>query len=335
MNFGNINHFILFGGSSLLTRVVDKLKGRNITVVTSHRHSCELIDDISLREYIERLNIKIIISEDANNDKAVESIITKESLGISIGASFIFKKNIIDLFSNKLINMHGTRLPKNRGGGGFSWRILSGDRLGCNIFHIIDEKIDTGDIIFFEEYVYPSTCRIPIEYQEYSFDKYKEAFDKLLKKVDNKEDFFVNSQQNCFSSYFPRLMTDIHGYIDWNWDGEQIERFICAFDNPYKGAMTFVRGQRVRLKSCYKTDTDGIFHPFQAGIVYRKNMDSLLVATKTGTLIIGQVLNDNGESVFNNIRAGDRLYTTSDVLDGTIKKRVIYDSLGPQVKEEC
>ena len=63
--------------------------------------------------------------------------------------------------------MHGTRLPKNKGGGGFSWQILNNNRLGCNMIHQIDSGIDTGDIIFFKEYIFSQACKIPEDYEKF------------------------------------------------------------------------------------------------------------------------------------------------------------------------
>ena len=47
-----------------------------------------------------------------------------------MGARYIFKKNTIDnFFFNNLVNFHGTRLPLDSGGGGYSWNIMREDRI--------------------------------------------------------------------------------------------------------------------------------------------------------------------------------------------------------------
>ena len=66
--------------------------------------------------------------------------------------------------------------------------------------------------------------------------------------------------------YWPRLNTDAHGYINWSNDVEDIEKFICAFDDPYKGAITYFNDNKIRVKKVFLMKTDGIFHPFQNGI---------------------------------------------------------------------
>ena len=45
----------------------------------------------------------------------------------------------------------------------------------------------------------------------------------------------------------PRLDTQIHGFIDWNWTAKHIVDFINAFGSPYQGATTFIK-KKVLLK---------------------------------------------------------------------------------------
>jgi len=77
-----------------------------------------------------------------------------------------FRPNFINRFKGRLVNVHSTRLPANRGGGGFSWRILKDDRLGACQIHLIDHGIDTGVILKSRKFEYPSTCRIPVEFHQ-------------------------------------------------------------------------------------------------------------------------------------------------------------------------
>ena len=53
-------------------------------------------------------------------------------------------------------------------------------------------------------------------------------------------------------------------------DSIDVERFICAFDEPYVGASTNLNGDIVRIKSVCLSQQDGFFHHFQSGLIYRK-----------------------------------------------------------------
>ena len=141
-------------------------------------------------------NINCIISEDINIDAEVIKLISKQTLGISFGAAWIFKKKFINYFEGKLINSHGTRLPQDRGAGGFSWRILRGERLGFSLLHQIASGVDTGNIIKYEEYFYPSSCKVPIDYQNYSIERYLVLFDNFIKDIKEGKSFELEMEES-------------------------------------------------------------------------------------------------------------------------------------------
>ncbi len=334
VNFGKIGHCILFGGGSLLAHLVKKLKqeGFSVFVVTSDRHADERIaveaQSISLMEFLKKNRVDFTVAGDISTDAGVISRITDQTIGISFGAAWIFKKEFIDLFKGRLLNCHGSRLPENRGGGGFSWRILRGDRAGASVLHRIDPGIDTGDILFSEEYVFPDQCRLPADYQAYSIERYRKFFDRFFASIKAERSFTATPQQERSSSYWPRLVTDIHGYIDWSWSLQNIERHIRAFDDPYAGASTFVDGRKVRLKKVGLSSADGLFHPFQNGLIYRISENSVFVATKEGTLVIKTVLYEGGLEITDQLRVGERFHTPMQFLEEAKHFRAIYTPNG-------
>jgi len=332
--FGVIDKYMLFGGGLLLASTVEQLKEQSVSifVVTSQRHSKEVIfinsKEIAFVDFLKDEGVEYVISQDIAIDNKVLDFISDNTLGLSFGAAWIFKKNFIDRFHGNLLNLHGSKLPQDRGGGGFSWRILRGDTSGISLIHKIDTGVDTGDIVFSEEYTFPDNCRVPIDYQEYSIKKYKDLLDVFFKRVKNLKEFSVSIQQECFSSYWPRLFTDMHGYIDWSWKLVDIERFICAFDEPYVGASTFINDKKVRIKECCSWTDDGIFHPFQKGIIYRKNESSIFVAKEHGSLIINRVIDQQGNDIKKLLQVGDRFYTPKNILEEALQFRAIYTPTG-------
>ncbi len=65
---------------------------------------------------------------------------------ISYNYSFIIPENIIKQYKNKIINLHISYLPWNRGADPNFWSWFDGTLKGITI-HYIDEGIDTGDIL--------------------------------------------------------------------------------------------------------------------------------------------------------------------------------------------
>ena len=72
---------------------------------------------------------------------------------ISYGYKHILKKNIINLFKNRAINLHISYLPYNRGADPNLWSFIENTTKGVSI-HIINEGVDTGEIIVQKEVVF-------------------------------------------------------------------------------------------------------------------------------------------------------------------------------------
>ena len=69
---------------------------------------------------------------------------------ISYNYKYIITKDIIAHYPNKIINLHISYLPWNRGAYPNVWSILKNTPKGVSI-HLIDQSIDTGDILFQKE----------------------------------------------------------------------------------------------------------------------------------------------------------------------------------------
>lgn len=74
----------------------------------------------------------------------------KPDLVISYNYPYILKKDVLDLFRRKPVNLHISYLPWNRGANPNVWSFLEGTPSGVTI-HYIDEGIDTGDILLQRE----------------------------------------------------------------------------------------------------------------------------------------------------------------------------------------
>ena len=77
-------------------------------------------------------------------------------------------------------------------------------------------------------------------------------------------------------------------------------------------------------KKVFSTKTDGIFHPFQSGIIYRIIDSVVMVAANSGTLGINKILNEKGENIISILKVGDRLYTPREKIEKALQYRAIY-----------
>ena len=88
------------------------------------------------------------------------------------------------------------------------------------------------------------------------------------------------------SEYWPRLLSSIHGWIDWNWNSHELIQFIQAFGSPYGGARCLFADSEVILLEAEVIEKRTI-HPFASGIILRcEGDDYLVIASRDGIMRI-------------------------------------------------
>ncbi len=333
-----IDKWLLFGAGKTLLSTIIYLKelNQNVSLFCANRHLSSRMDNSTFKEILDQHNIEYFVVNDINNCSEIDQLMNDENkiIGISISAPWIFKKDLIESFKGNLYNSHGAKLPKDRGGGGLSWRIMNNNKLGYSVIHKIDIGIDTGNIILYNEYLFPNHCKVPADYEKYALNENIQLFRLFIdRKISNLQCDNI-SQPPYLSTYFPRLNSETHGYINWNWSGKDIHSFICAFDNPYCGASSFINNKKIRLKNSTFITEDGVFHPFQQGLIYRINSTSVFIACFDGSIILENILDDEDNDVLKNIKLGDRIYTPIEYLDAAMISRVNYNADGIINKNE-
>ncbi len=91
---------------------------------------------------------------------------------ISYGYSHIIKKDIIALFPNRIINLHISYLPWNKGSDPNLWSIIDNTKKGVTI-HYMDVGLDTGDIIVQKE----------VEF-DYEVDSFSITYQRLREEIE-------------------------------------------------------------------------------------------------------------------------------------------------------
>ena len=220
---------------------------------------------------------------------------------------FIFKKKFIKIFKGKLVNFHPSLLPEERGGANFSYRILEKKKFSAASAHFVDEKIDSGDIIFQIKKFNIKKYDL-YEYFFKTYENYNGLFKKILNSMKKKKKLNRTAQLNINATYFKKLKSDIHGKINFNWDIEDIDLFIKAFGRPYKGSYCFHRDKKVYILSSRIYSKIKV-HPFLFGKVKNINKDgSILVFCNNGILKVEDV------SLNKNIIKADKIFKLSSWL---------------------
>ena len=293
---------------------------------------------ISTKDQIKskKINVKHEISYNFNSkirSNLKKKFDIKKTLFISFGCRYIFKKETIqNFFSGNLINFHGARLPYDAGAGHWSWKILRGERISNQLVHLIDKSIDKGPIIDYKTTIFPSSCRIPTEFDHYANNNLLVFYKNFISKIISGKKFQLKHQLDYLGTYYPRLNTEINGWIDWNMKSYEIERFINAFDDPYSGSSTTINKQFVKIKRVQLSSGDTINHPFMTGLIIRHHGDWIVVSTRDkNVLLIEKVLNIKNQNIISKLKVGDRFFTSDIQLSKSKKDKVKYSSKGIQI----
>ena len=323
----NLKTIVFLGASKQLKELMEINDSFGIkTIAVTGSDQARIIDK----------SIKVNIFDNLNDN--FKRLINKKckienTLFASLGARYIFKKNTIENFLlNNLVNFHGTRLPLDAGGGRISWAIMREDRINNQSVNLITEKIDSGPIIDNKSSLYPPSCKIPLDLQKYDDEKFLNFYKKFIQQIIKGTKFELKHQMNYLGRYNPRLNTNINGLIDWSLNSYDLINFINTFDDPYRGASTYLNNGnygKLFLKKCQLHGGDSSNHPFMTGIVTRHDTDWIVVST-TGKhmLLIEEVFDTKGKNILTMIKSGDRFFTPMNELENAKNNRIIYSSKG-------
>jgi len=319
------NSFETMISKILLTKDLNKVKNIKLDTIKGLIDSFQILDE-SFKGQKYSATFKIFY-----NQKKIKKFLSKKNI------SFIQPKNISTLFYPLLfVNDEVKNLSEN-----YFYNEWGNNKIENELINFILPIDDLDDIKkikenknriedlkiedFVNKYNLENFVFTFMDYKNNKLNVYIKAnFNNSMKTknlsyelsdINNKKELPHNNLQESFSIYFPRLSSTKQGYIDWKWDTTEIENFICGFDEPYTGAMTFIQKEKVYLKDCYSEFNDGPFHPFQSGIIYKINNNSAYIATKSGTLIVGKILNEKNVNIINNLNLGIRLYTPYTYLE--------------------
>ncbi len=155
----------------------------------------------------------------------------------------ILPKSVLNIPKYGAINVHASLLPKYRGAAPIAWAILKGEKVTGVTTMVMDEGMDTGDILLQAEVPIGSddTCQT-------LHDRLASLGSRLL--VETLERMKQGNiqpipQDHSKATNAPPLKKE-DGHIDWKRDADEIDRQVRAL-NPWPGAFTRLDGRLLRI----------------------------------------------------------------------------------------
>ena len=157
----------------------------------------------------------------------------------------ILPNQIINLPEHGCVNVHPSLLPKYRGASPIQSALLNGEKKTGTTFILMDEGMDTGDIIYQEEVIV----------------KENEGYNSLAVRLANlsalelgkiipdyiKGNMTLTVQSDDEATYCHKI-TKENGRIDWSQSAEQISNQIRAYDN-WPGTYTLFKSKKLDIVS--------------------------------------------------------------------------------------
>ncbi|MBM3302677.1 MAG: methionyl-tRNA formyltransferase [Deltaproteobacteria bacterium] len=213
-------------------------------------------------------------------------------LCIVVGWYWIVNADLLSIVREGWLGIHGSLLPKYRGGSPLVWAIINGEtESGVTLFYF-DEGMDTGDIVAQKSFPIggDETIRDILDrIESRSIEIIRQAYPALVAGRVSR----VPQDHSQATYAAPRSVAD--GKVDWSWRGTHIYNFVRAQTHPYPGAFCFMpSGEILRIWKA------GAFpYPYHGppGKVVMVKEDHAVVTCGGGTALILQVVQvqDHGE----------------------------------------
>ncbi len=178
------------------------------------------------------------------------------------------------------VNIHGSLLPKYRGAAPIQWAVLDGEKETGITTILMDEGIDTGDILL------KKTIQIDTDETSGSlFDKLMALGAKaILETLDELEKGSLTpTKQGESPTAYAKMLTKAMGLIDFTKSAKELDCFVRGMD-PWPSAYTLLAGKTLKLWKVRVVEGGG-----KAGSVIEIGKESFTIACGEGAIEVLEV----------------------------------------------
>jgi methionyl-tRNA formyltransferase len=226
-----------------------------------------------------------------NNEELIK--IVKDNnirVAISVNWKYTIPKSFLDLFECGILNFHLGNLPDYKGNATVNWSIINGESYINGNIHKMDPELDAGDVVVRKA--------IPITDEMYIEDVLKQAekdvpylYEEAIQKVLADPQAYEVKGTVRGSRCYPRLPED--SQINWNMPAENVARLVRASSRPYKGAFSFLNGEKIIIWKAKPYIPQDKFYAIPGHVVaINKASNSIMVACSEGMLEIQEIEKD-------------------------------------------
>ena len=228
-------------------------------------------------------NIKVLQPEKISTDEETYKTLKELNPDIIITAAYgqLVPEKILEIPKHKCINVHGSLLPKLRGGAPIQYSILEDHgKTGITIMYMV-KKLDAGDMLS------------KVEVDILDSDNYETLHDKLsiagrdllnetLPKIFRGE--ISPEKQDDEEATFARNILRDDEKIDWNTSARDVFNKVRALD-PTPGEFTYLEGNVLKIWSTEEVKQDFESNFDKVGTIIKQDKKNIYILCGKNTVL--------------------------------------------------
>ena len=233
-----------------------------------------------VKELAQELNIPVLTPSKMKDEALIERLKSENAdFFVVVAYGKILPKEILDIPKLGCINIHASLLPEYRGAAPIQWSIIDGKKKTGISTMLMDEGLDTGDILKQYELLIADD-----ETGGTLFDKLAIlGGEAIVDTIANFESITPTPQGNATTEY-AKMISKQMGEIDFNKSATEIERLIRGM-NPWPSAYTKYEGKVLKIwgaKVCENiSELPNINLSENYGKIYSINKDIFIICNNS------------------------------------------------------
>ena len=195
-----------------------------------------------VKELAQELDIPVLTPSKMKDEALIERLKSENAdFFVVVAYGKILPKEILDIPKLGCINIHASLLPEYRGAAPIQWSIIDGKKKTGITTMLMDEGLDTGDIL--KQY------ELPIADDETGgslFDKLAILGGEAIADTIANFDSITPTPQGEATTKYAKMISKQMGEIDFNKSATEIERLIRGM-NPWPSAYTKYEGKVLKI----------------------------------------------------------------------------------------
>lgn len=299
---------IIFAGNNIRAlKCLEFLLKKKLNIILSIGHPKKKTDKYyfrSIEELSRRNNINFIKPKTLNTQKIYNKIkkLNADLMVLAGYSASILKQKIFSLPKYGTINLHGSLLPKYRGGSPLNWAIINGEKYtGASIIQV-DSGIDTGKILIQK--------KIKINNKDNILSltkKLNQIFPKLLFSVikNISTNKIKPKKQKKRLKYFKKRVPEDGLIYFKRYKAEKINNMVRALLPPFPGAFFIYNKKKIIITNMKIIKKNYNSNP---GKILFTSKNSLIISTKDYPIKIEKLISLTNKKVsFQEFKTNEQL----------------------------